>query len=107
MENEKLDIKIPDPYLESMKIVQDQIGDIKKSFNWGLSFIVGVLVLGFLSLLFMVVGIVVDTWRFNSTIYKENATLELNSKIIQNDFDKQQEIIKRLEKIEAKIKYSS
>lgn len=104
MDNKEPQIKISDPYLEGVKVVQEQIKDIKNSFKWSTTFVIGVLALGFITLLFMVATILIDAWHFNSTIYKENKVLELNSAIVQNDFNQQQDIIKRLEKIESKIK---
>ena len=99
-----LEVKISDPYLEGVKIVQEQMKDIKNSFKWSITFIIGVLALGFVTLLFMVAAMLIDAWHFNSTIYKENKVLELNSKVIKNSFDQQQDIIERLDKIEKKTK---
>lgn len=104
-------IKISDPQIEGKEIlqrgiesIQDQLKNIKSTFNFTLTSVIVVLALGFITLLFMVATMMIDSWNFNSTIYKENRVLELNSKVIQNSFEQQQDIIKRLEKIEIKIK---
>ncbi len=103
-------IKIADPQFEGKEILQhgikqilNQLRDIKKTFNYILTSVIVVLALGFVTLLFMVATIMIDSWNFNSTVYKENRVLELNSKIIQSSFDQQKDIIKRLENIEKRI----
>lgn len=95
--NEKPQIKISDPYLDSVKAVRDEIGELKKLFSWGMTFIIGILLIGFLTLLFMVVGLVVDAWRFNSNVFKENNGNQINS-------NQQQDILNRLDIVEKKLK---
>ena len=104
-------IKISDPQIEGKEIlqrgiesIQNQLKGIKETFNFTLTSVVVVLALGFVTLLFMVATILIDAWHFNSSVYKENKVLDLNSKIIQSTFDQQQDIIKRLENIEKKLK---
>jgi len=104
MAKDELQIKISDPYLDSVKVVREEIGEIKKSFSWIMTFVIGALLIGFLTMLFMVAGLVVDSWRFHSTIYKENKILDLNSKIVNEGFNQQKDILDRLDKIETKIK---
>lgn len=104
-------IKISDPQIEGKEIlqrgvesIQDQLKDIKKTFNFTLTSVIVVLALGFITTLFMIVGIVIDSWRFNSSVYKENKVIELNSKVVQSNSDQQQDIIKRLDKIQMILK---
>ncbi|MEK7459748.1 MAG: hypothetical protein AAB636_01630 [Patescibacteria group bacterium] len=104
-------IKIADPQFEGKEILQHgirqilgQLRDIKKTFNYILTSVIVVLALGFITLLFMVATMMIDSWNFNSTIYKENKVLEVNSKIIQNNSNEQQDINKRLDKIEFLLK---
>ena len=95
--NREPQIKISDPYLDSVKAVQEEIGRLKEIFSWTMTFIIGVLLIGFLTLLFMVVGLVLDTWRFNSSVYKDDNILQLNS-------NQQKDILERLGNIEKKLK---
>ena len=104
-------IKISDPQIEGKEIlqrgiesIQDQLKGIKETFNFTLTSVIVVLALGFITMLLMIVGMVIDSWRFNSSIYKENKVMEVNSKIIENNSVEQQDIDKRLDKIEALLK---
>ena len=90
MADKKPQIEISDPYLDSIKIVRDRLDGIQKSFSWIMTFVVGVLLIGFLTMLFMVAGIVVDAWRYNSSAYKENT----------NSLADQQKMISENNKIE-------
>ena len=104
MDNKKPQFEISDPYLESMKIVGDQLSEIKKFFNWAITFIVGVLMIGFVTLLFMVAGMVVDAWRFNSSIYKESQQFKLQEEYNKNIIEQQKMIIENLQIMNNKIK---
>ena len=54
MAKDELQIKISDPYLDSVKVVREEIGEIKKSFSWIMTFVIGALLIGFLTMLFIV-----------------------------------------------------
>ena len=73
--------------------------DFVRRFDRLFYLIIGAILVGFLSLLFMVAGIVVDSWRFNSSIYKESKAVELQSKNIEQTVTQQQAIIELLEQM--------
>lgn len=98
----KPEIKISDPYLDAMKAVKDEVGNLKNNVSWGMTFVIGILLIGFLTLLFMVAGLLLDGWRFNSSVYKEDTVMNLNSQIIKNNTDQQQQILNLLNKINSK-----
>lgn len=66
--------------------------------------IIGAMLIGFLSLLFMVVGLVIDSWRFNSTIYKESKQLTMQEKLFESNVEQQKIIIQSLEEIKQVLK---
>ena len=60
MANEKPKIKI-----------FDAATDIAAKFDYYIKIVVGILVVAVLTMLFMVGGILLDAWHFNSAVYKE------------------------------------
>jgi hypothetical protein len=80
--------------------ISDPREELLKRFDKLFVLVIGAMLIGFISMLFMVIGIVVDTWRFNSTIYKE--VLEQNAvrDVMKKNSSEYEEIIKRLEVID-------
>jgi hypothetical protein len=86
-------IKIPDP-----------IEEFGKHFDRLFYLVIGAMLIGFISLLFMVAGIVIETWRFNSSVYKESQQLKLQEENIKNTVEQQKLIIKILQELEKQSK---
>jgi hypothetical protein len=103
MPKEEPKIKIPDPSLDILKIFTDQVGEVRKSFNFVITFVIGVMLLGFLVLLFTVAGLVIDAWRFNSAVYKESQQLKIQEENIKNTVEQQKLILESLQKIKNDI----
>ena len=85
----KLKIKFPDPYEE-----------LKGKYDFQTKIIISVFVIAFLTMVFMVAGILLDAWHFNSAVYKEYSnktkTLESfqeNNKLLLEENKKNQELI--------------
>ena len=101
MTNEKPKFKIFDP-----------VADIASKFDFYIKIVIGILVVGFISMLLMVGGILLDAWHFNSATYKEysqktksvETTQKANDALLQQIKDlaeqnkKNQEIIIELQK---------
>jgi hypothetical protein len=51
--------------------VFDPVGAINEKFDFYIKIVVGVLIVAMLTMLFMVGGLLLDAWHFNSTVYKE------------------------------------
>ena len=70
MERENPKVTIPDPYLDALDLFKGEIGEVKgilrlaiKSFNWIVAFVIGVMLIGFLTLLFTVVTFSMGFWQ--------------------------------------------
>ena len=71
-----------------------KIKEKMKNTNWLMSAVVVVLFIGFLTMLFMVVGIVLDAWRSKSTSY--NSLIEtIRSQEKNNGLSAEENIYKR------------
>jgi hypothetical protein len=72
MTNKEPKIKIFDPLSEKPKYnIFDPVADIANKFDFYIKIVIGILVVGFISMLLMVGGILLDAWHFNSATYKE------------------------------------
>ncbi len=63
--------KIDDQPQEPRIGIFDPVGEINKKFDLYIKFVVGILLVAVLTMLFMVGGMLLDAWHFNSAIYKE------------------------------------
>jgi len=91
--NEKPQIVIRDP-------IQEAINRINKAI-WA---IVSILVLGFIMMLLMVAGLVLDAWRFKSNSYEDMIeTMKGQEKIINDNQTKQVELKNFLENIQKDL----
>ena len=82
-------------------------GEIDKRFNKQdrlMELIVAVLLVGFATMLISVAGIILDTWRFNSSIYKEFVFQKEYTKTLEKTIEQQDEIVNNLRIINDKIK---
>lgn len=101
MANEKPKIKIFDP-----------AADIAAKFDYYIKIVVGILVVAVLTMLFMVGGMLLDAWHFNSAVYKEysekiNAleTVQKNNEMLLEQNKQNQELIIQQQKtIESILK---
>ena len=81
----------------------DPLEKLKKRFDFLLYLVVGAMLIGFISLLFMVAGMVIEAWRFNSAVYKELKQLEVQGENIKNTVEQQDLIMKELQEIKKKL----
>jgi hypothetical protein len=101
MINEKPKYKIFDP-----------VADIASKFDFYIKIVIGVLVVGFISMLLMVGGIVLDAWHFNSATYKEyskkiesvETTQKINQELLDQNKKNQQLILDQQKVIEQLLK---
>lgn len=89
MANEKPKIKIFDP-----------AADITAKFDYYIKIVIGILVVAVLTMLFMLGGILLDAWHFNSAVYKEYSekmdildTLQTSNERFLEETKQNQEII--------------
>ena len=99
MEKEKPKIKIYDPILDVLKLFKEQVLDIRRSFNFIITFIVGVMLIGFVTMLLMTAQIVIDSWQFRSTTSKEFQQLKIQEKNIENTVIQQKLFLEELSSI--------
>ncbi|MBU3999995.1 hypothetical protein KKG29_02335 [Patescibacteria group bacterium] len=92
MNKEEPKIKIPDP-----------LEEFSKRFDRLFYLVIGAMLIGFISLLFMVAGIVIETWRFNSSVYKESQQLNIQEENIKNTVEQQKLMIEELKKINKEL----
>ena len=86
--------------------IPDLVEEFSKRFDRLFYLIIGAMLIGFISLLFMVAGIVIETWRFNSSVYKESEQLKLQEESIKNTVEQQKLMLESLQKIENNCKKS-
>jgi len=94
---------LPDLQLDSAKLIQAEVGKLRESFNWIMTFVVGALLIGFLTLLFAVAAIIIDAWRFNSTAYEESMQVKFQAENIKNSIEQQKTILEKMSSIETSI----
>lgn len=86
-----------------IKILDTLVGMTERSDRL-LYLVVGAMLIGFISLLFMVAGIIIETWRFNSSVYKESQQLRLQEENIKNTVEQQKLMVEMLQEIKNKTK---
>ena len=96
MELEKPKIKIPDPWRDPWERFQ-------KQFSWMFVLIIGAMLIGFITMLFMVAQLVIEASRFNSVLYQESEQLKIQERNIENTIDQQKLIIESLESIKESL----
>lgn len=76
--NDKPNIEIPDPLGDATNLLQKEVAEmklafveelsgVKKIFSWTMTFIIGVLGIGFLTLLFALAGLIMNAYQMNVT----------------------------------------
>lgn len=83
--------------------IYDPVQGINQKFDLYIKIVVGVLMIGFAALLATVAGMVIDSWRFNSSIYKESQQIRIQNEFIQNTVDLQIKTYDSLQNIEKKL----
>ena len=83
--------------------IDDPLEKVKKRFDLLLYLVVGAMLIGFISLLFMVAGMVIETWRFNSAVYKESEQLKTQEENIENTIEQQGLMLNELQEIKKKL----
>lgn len=79
--------------------IPDLLDEFSKRFDKLFYLVIGAMLIGFISLLFMVAGIVIETWRFNSSVYKESQQLKIQEENIKNTVEQQKVMIDELQNI--------
>ena len=90
-----LEVKINDP--------KDLWGEFTRQFNWFFGLVVGALLIGFITILFMVAQLMMEAYRFNSTFYRESSQLKIQDELIQNTVEQQEQITETLLQIKTDI----
>jgi hypothetical protein len=75
--------------------IPDLPAEFMKRFDKLFILVIGAMLIGFITLLVMVAGMVIDTWRFDSSVYKETQ---------QNNIEQQNLILQSLKELSSKIK---
>lgn len=106
-------IRIPDLQLEIrafFKEFRDRVDDLQGSFNTYSSVVVGVLLLGFMVLIFSLATILIQSWEFNTTFQNELRQLRIQEDLIKTTVDvqksllqSQQESRKELDEIKSSL----
>lgn len=92
MAKDELKVRIPDP-----------LEEYSKRFDRLFYLVIGAMLIGFISLLFMVVGIVIDSWRFSSSVYKESQQLKIQEENIKNTVDQQKQMLESIKEIKDSL----
>jgi len=94
-------VKMFDP--SSFIGLYDPEGDIAKKFDFYIKFVIGILTIAVLTMLLMVVQIVVEAFRFNSTVYKEQQAIQTQEKLIRNTIKQQETVSELLNSIDKRL----
>lgn len=87
--------------------ISDPSGDFwdrfKSSFQWIFGLIVGAMLIGFITMLFMVAGLVVDAWNYRNTTAKDNRNFEVQSRLLEQSILQQEQMLLQLKQINEQI----
>lgn len=92
--SKKPTIQIQDP--------KDLVEVFTKHFSWLFGLVIGAMLIGFITMLFMVAGLVVETWRFNTQVYDKLQITKSES--IATETAKEQDIQNSLDSIKKWFK---
>jgi len=84
---------------QSEKIINKKV----KSISWLMTGIVIVLFVAVVTMLIMVAQIVIESFRFNSTVYKESNQLKIREENIRNTVEQQKLMINELQNIRTDL----
>jgi len=87
--------------------VYDPVSDINKKFDFYIKIVIGILLVAVLTMIFMVSGLLLDAFHFNSATYKEYSDkLEINKEyrqgleeLLRENEENQKMIIEQQKKI--------
>ncbi len=99
-------IKIPDFQLEFRDFVNsfnEKVKTLQSSFNTFTTLTTGVLVLGFLILVFALATMLIQSWQLTSTFQTESNQLKIQGDVINNDVTVQKSMLDSQAKIEKNL----
>ncbi|MBI1960993.1 MAG: hypothetical protein HYS43_01835 [Candidatus Liptonbacteria bacterium] len=103
-EKQESKITIPDPRLDVLKIFSEKVGDIQKSHNFLTVFVIGVMLIGFLTLLFAISGLIVESWRYTSSTWKDSEQLKQQGQYLKEILESQKTISTLLKQMDTRLK---
>lgn len=92
-------IEIPDPQIDSQKFIKDKLDEIVKLFNFTVLFIVGALVIGFLTLLFALGALIIDTWNYHSSVINDQQQSDRQQNLTKQILDSETELLNSIKSI--------
>jgi len=100
----ELDVTIPDP-TPVIRELRDAVNALDQRLSSFFRYVIIALGIGFLTLFFMVVGILIEAWRFNSAQYtaylREEIGKEVNTSDIMNS---QKALLDSVKKLEQEVR---
>ncbi len=66
MKDERPKIEIPDPLGDAINLMKEELAAITKTFSSIMTFVIGVLGIGFLTLLFALASLIINSYQLNS-----------------------------------------
>ncbi len=98
----ELDVTIPDP-TPVIRELHQAVNALDQRLSSFLRYIFGALGIAFLTLLFMVVGLAVETWRFNSLQYKAYLREEIRKEVTSDVMDHPKTLLDSVKKLEKEL----
>jgi|GEM_PF-3002726 len=106
LEKEKPKIRLFDPKIDTNKAFDKKIGELQEILNRGLKafnfltyFVIGVMLIGFLSLLFVTINSMMESWRF----YSQTKQIQIQENIIRNDVELMKSINDKMNEMQKYI----
>lgn len=102
----QIKIKIPDILLEYRAFRQEiteKINDLHKSFGSYTTFVIGVLIIGFIILLFALVTLFVQVIQFYLTFQNQYNEVKIQGTVIQNNVESQKTIIRSQQEMKKEL----
>lgn len=90
---QKPKIEIPDPKLEAERFYKENILDIRKSFEFYNTIVIGIFLLGFVILLFTLATVLIQAWQTNSSYNRELSQIKIQEELIKNTIEQQKIIL--------------
>jgi len=98
----ELDVTIPDP-TPVIRELRRAVDALDKRLSTFFRYIIIAMGIGFLTLFVMVVGILVETWRFNSVQYKAYMREEVKKEVSNDILNSQKVILDSIEKLQKEL----
>lgn len=103
MASQKPRIEIPDPKLEAERFYKENILDIRKSFEFYNTIVIGVFLIGFVVLLFTLSTVLIQAWQTNSSYNRELSQIRIQEELIRNTVDQQKIILQNQDNLKDEI----